>query len=145
MLATIAVVLALVTGSVAVPPAAPLEPATRLENGLTHPRDLVVDLVQADPDHLTIDTQFRLEAGEPGVLLIDFWNGENPGVESEFSVNGVPHVWLRQVEGEEPEVWLSPDIEADPALMAGYWGVMTDLRIYEAVAKTPSAEVCGGV
>lgn len=143
MLATIAVVLSLVTGSVVVPPAAP-QPSTRLENGLTraHPRDLVVELVQADPDHLTIDAQFRLESGEPGVLRIDLWNGENPGVESEFSVNGVPHVWLRQFEGDEPESWLSPDIEADPALMARYWGVMTDLRLYEAVAGNP---LCGGL
>lgn len=144
MLVTIAVGLSLVTGSVAVPPEAPVTFSTRLENGLTraHPHGLVVELVQADPDHLTINAQFRRKSGETGVLRIDFWNDDSPGVESEYSVNGVPHVWLRQVEGEEPESWLSPDIEADPALMASYWGAVTDLRIYEAVAGNP---LCGGV
>ncbi len=48
---------------------------------------------------------------------------EHPTVESEFSVGGVPHGWVYQIDGEEPESWLSPDIEADPELMLRYWAV----------------------
>lgn len=81
--------------------APPVEPSTRLENGPTraHSHELVVELDQGDRDHVTIDAQFRLDSGEPGVLRVDFfWNGRNPGVESEFSVSGVPHVWADKPE-----------------------------------------------
>ena len=132
MLAAITV-LSLVTGSIAPPDAASLTQA--------RPRDLVAELEQDDPDHVTLDARFRLDTGEPGALHVDIWDGEHPTVESEFSVGEVPHVWVHQTDGEEPESWLSPDIEADPELMLRYWAVMTDLRLYESTAKNPACKV----
>ncbi len=108
------------------------------------PRDLVVVIDQDGPDRATLGATFRLDTSAPGELRVDFWTGDGPGVESEFSVDGVTHVWLRQVDGEEPEVWLSPEIEAAPELMRNYWSVMSDLRLYEpeATARNP---LCGAM
>lgn len=119
------------------------QPLTEHDLARAGPRDLVVQFEQ-DDDRVTVEAQFRLASGEPGVLRVDVWDwdGEHRGVESAFSVGGVPHVWLRQVD-EAPESWLSPDIEADPALMLSYWAVVTDLRIDdEPMAKNPA---CGAM
>ena len=90
-------------------------------------RDLVVVIAQDGPDRATFDAKFRLDTGAPGDLRVESWTGDGAAVESAFSVDGVPHVWLRQVEGEEPEAWFSPEIEADPELMRHYWSVMSDV------------------
>ena len=63
------------------------------------PRDLVVVIDQDGPDRATLGATFRLDPGASGELRVDFWTGDGPGVESEFSVAGVTHVWLRQVDG----------------------------------------------
>ncbi len=119
--------------SAVTPPATELAPI--------HPRDLVTEIEDEAPDRVTIDATFRLNTAmePPGALHVDIGDGM---VGSEFSVNGVTHVLVQQIDGEEPEVWYSPEIEADPELMRGYWGVLTDLTLEPDVAgKNPACTV----
>ncbi len=132
MLVTTFTVLALTASAVA-PPA--IEPAP------VHPYDLVTEIANEAPDRVTIDATFRLNTATepPGALHVDIVDGM---VGSEFSVNGETHVLVQQIDGEEPEVWYSPEIEADPELMRGYWGVLSDLTLEPEVAgKNPACGV----
>lgn len=132
MLATITV-LALATAAPATLAGADLAPI--------RPRNLEVEIEQATADTAALVADFRLDTGESGTLRLDISNG---AIEADFSVDGVPHVWLRQLDGEGPETWLSPEIEGRPALMRTYWGVVSDLRLYEheVTAKNP---LCGAL
>lgn len=94
------------------------------------------------PGHFALTAGFRLlELAAPGELRIDLWNGvEHSIAEVNFSIGGVSHVYIRQVEGhEEYQVWLSPIIEAElardaPELMLLFWAVLTDPRVHTQVA-----------
>ncbi|MFY0539361.1 hypothetical protein [Nannocystis pusilla] len=97
---------------------AQVETAELQEIEQSRPHTLSVEVQQVEPSHFGLTAEFRLlELGAPGELRIDLWNGvEHPIAEVNFSIGGVSHVYIRQVEGdEEHQVWLSPTIEAELA------------------------------
>ncbi len=131
---------AVMFGSITAAPTSLIEQPDR--GARAEPRDLVIVIDQDGPDRATLDAKFRLDTGASGDLWIESWTGDGAAVESAFSVDGVRHIWLRQVQGEEPEVWFSPEIEADPELMPLYWSVIRELAIHESTAKNPA---CGAL
>lgn len=136
----VAIVLSLALSLVAAPGAlAPFSSgqAELQEIERARPDGLSVNMQQAERGHFALTARFRaLASGAPGELRIDLWNEvEHPIVEVNFSVLGVSHVYVRQVEAEEEhQVWLSPIIEAElahdtPDIILLFWAVLTDPRI----------------
>lgn len=84
---------------------------------------------------LAIIIQSRLqESGVPAELRLDLWGG---AVEASFSVGGVSHLRVRQMDEAEEgaQVWWSPTMRDEFArgaldLTFVFWAIVTEPRVY---------------
>lgn len=116
------------------------EPAELREPAGVRPDTLSMDVREVERGWLIFVAQFRL-LDAPGELRIDLWTEvERPIVEAHFSILGESHVYVRQIDGdEEPQVWLSPTIEAELARdargpMHAFWDVLADPRVHSQIS-----------
>ena len=119
--------------------AASADTAASHELAQARPVTLSMEIQEVEHGHVALTSRFQLR-DVPGELRIDLWTEfERPLVEAHFSILGVPHVYVRQVDGnDDHQVWLSPMIKAElardaPELFLTFWAVLTDPRIHAQI------------